>query len=113
MSNNISTTNSDTELGNSQNSHNLKKESGSKDQSDGDFIGMTKSLIGNINYKLAILMFIFGFIIFSNLFADKVISKFEGTIENDTVNTKGSIVQLVFYTIGLIIIDLFIKAEII
>lgn len=94
----------------SSNIENIKTK---KESNDGDFIEMAKTLVGSINYKLALLMFVFGFIIFSNIFADKVVANFDGTIDNDTVNTKGTLVQLLFYTVVLIVIDLFVKSNII
>jgi hypothetical protein len=77
-----------------------------------DFTGVLKSIINKVNFKLAIVMFIFGFILFSNFAFDKFIAKFSGAVDGDQLTTKGAIIQLVFYTLALIVFDLLIKLDV-
>ncbi len=78
---------------------------------DSDFPSMVKHLLYSVNWKLGIIMLVLGFIIFSNLFVDNVISKMSNTTEMGMVNTKGSVIQLLFYTLTLLCIDLMIKGN--
>jgi hypothetical protein len=83
-----------------------------KHNTDGDdFPSMVKHLLYNVNWKLGIIVFILGFILFSNLFVDNVISKFPNTIDAGIVNTKGSIIQLILYVIILLTVDIMIRGN--
>jgi hypothetical protein len=89
-----------------------KPELEKEDDRDGDdFPSMFKNLLYNVNWKLGIVMLILGFFIFSNLFVDNVISKLSDTTELGMVNTKGSVLQLLAYTLILLSVDLMIKGN--
>lgn len=77
--------------------------------SDTDFVKVSGSLIGDINYKLAFFMFIIGVFIFSDLFIEGFLSKFDNTVADEYPTTKGTMVQLLILCIFLIILELLIK----
>ena len=74
-----------------------------------DFVDVSKNFLNQINTKLALFMFLVGMIIFSDLFIEKIISRFDGAVEGLTTTTKGTIIQLTLYSIVLIMIDLMIQ----
>lgn len=76
-----------------------------------DFVSLTSRLISNINFKMAIFLFFLGMIIFSDLFIDGFISKIDGTVNGECCTTKGSILQLIIFILGYLILDLLIKGE--
>ena len=52
-------------------------------------------------------------IIFSDIFINGIIGKFQNTLHGECTTTKGTILQLTFLVIGYIIIDLLNKSDII
>jgi hypothetical protein len=78
-----------------------------------DLMKMTGNLLTNINYKVAFLLFIVGIIIFSDVFVDGVLSKFSNTVDGGYATTKGTILQLVFFVLAYILLDLITKYEVI
>lgn len=79
---------------------------------DSDFISMFSDLFNGINYKVAILIFILGIIIFSDSFIECFLVGFSNSVDGDIPTTKGTIIQLILLTLGYIIIDLMVSSEI-
>jgi hypothetical protein len=67
--------------------------------------------LGAINYKLIFLTFLFGLVIFSDLFVGEVLPKFEKSVFAGEPTTKGTVVQLLFLCLAMMVLDLFIKYE--
>ena len=74
-----------------------------------DFMKMTGNLIGNINYKVAFLLFMIGMIIFSDIFIDGFLSHISDTVSGECPTTKGTMLQLLFMVIAYIIVDLVVQ----
>lgn len=106
------------ETGNVQNTQNTddKKElildnSSSVDDNKTDLVSVSGNLVGKINYKMSIFLFIVGLIIYSDVFIDNFLRKFEGCVEDSRVTTKGTIYQLIIVSVIFAILDLLIKLE--
>ena len=84
------------------------KKSGKKGKKT-DFMKMTGNLIGNINYKVAFLLFMIGMIIFSDIFIDGFLSHISDTVAGECPTTKGTMLQLLFMVIAYIIVDLVVQ----
>ena len=76
-----------------------------------DFMAVGGNLISNINYKVAFLLFIVSMVIFSDVFIENVISKFDGAVAGECTSTKGTMVQLTCVVIAYILLDLVVKYE--
>jgi hypothetical protein len=74
-----------------------------------DFMKITGDIFGGINFKLACFVFILGIIIFSDVFIDGILLKIDGTVNGECTTTKGTIIQLLLLSLGLIMLDLAIK----
>jgi len=88
-----------------------KKKKKNKDKDD--FVQMGVTLLNNINFKIAFFLLLIGMIIFSDMFINGVIGKFQNTLHGECTTTKGTILQLTFLVLGYIIIDLLNKSDII
>lgn len=83
-----------------------------QDDKHTDFVQISGNIFSNINYKLAFFMFFIGMIIFSDVFIDGVLSHMGSDLaDGECPTTKGTIIQLLLYTVILIVMDLLIKAE--
>jgi hypothetical protein len=71
-----------------------------------DFMQLSAVTVGSINIKIAVFLFFIGMIIFSDLFIEKFLSTIEGTTYMECTTTKGTMIQLIFFIICYIIIDL-------
>lgn len=76
-----------------------------------DFIHAILDFLQNIEFKIAILLFIICIFVLSDVFV-KHISKFDSA-ELGVVGTKGSLIQAGTIVGGFLIIDLLTKAEIV
>lgn len=80
----------------------------------GDFISIFSDLFNKINYKVAILLFVLGVLIFSDSFSELFLTGIDGATDStDCATSKGTIIQLLALTFGYIIIDLLAKGDII
>jgi hypothetical protein len=77
-----------------------------------DFLKMGGGLITSINYKVSFMLFIVSMLIFSDLFIDNVLNKFNDTVTGECTTTKGTMLQLMFMIIAYIVLDLIVKYEI-
>lgn len=87
------------------NSDNVKK------CSKTDLMKISGNLLGNINFKVAFLLFMVGMIVFSDLFIDGFLSNVSDSVSGECTTTKGTMIQLLFLVIGYILIDLIVKYE--
>lgn len=76
-----------------------------------DFVNITGGVMSNINYKLAIYMFVFGLFLFSDVFVDGFLSYVPNTIDGEYTTNKGTTVQLLLFVLLLVIFDLLIQYE--
>ena len=74
-----------------------------------DFPSMTADLFKNTNFKTAVFLFLFGVLIFSDVFIANVLDKYNGAVESGVATTKGTIVQLLVLVVGYLIIDLLVQ----
>jgi hypothetical protein len=90
-------------------------ESDSDDEECGktDFVRVAGNLLGNINIKLGFIIFLIGLIIFSDLFTKNILSHMGNTLDGESPNTKGTIIQLTILTLLYLVFDLLNKYEII
>jgi hypothetical protein len=79
-----------------------------------DFISIMTDLASKLNLKIAIFVFILGFIILSDVFRDKILAGFDAEIhKSGVISTRGTITQLMFLTFGYIIVDLLATYQIV
>lgn len=78
-----------------------------------DLVKVSGSILGDINIKLAIVVFITGMLVFSDLFIDNFLSKINRAVDGENATTKGTIIQLTVLVIIMIIVDLLTKHDII
>lgn len=82
-------------------------------RSKDDLMAMFSDLFNSINYKVAFFLFILGIFIFSDLFVDGVLMSFKDAVYTDVPTTKGTTIQLMFLTIGYIVIDLLVSGNVV
>jgi hypothetical protein len=90
---------------------NKRRKRSSKIYDDGgeDFISMFYDLFSSINYKVAILIFIIGLFVFSDVFIDTFLTSMNGSVVGDEATTKGTVIQLLLLTLGYIAADLMVS----
>lgn len=81
--------------------------------SNADFITMFYDLFNTINYKVTILLFLLGVILFSDIFIDAFLINISGAVDGDTPTSKGTTIQLMLHTLGYIIFDLLVSGNVI
>jgi hypothetical protein len=84
-----------------------------KKSSRDDLMAAFSDLFNSINYKVALFLFILGIFIFSDLFVDGVLMSFRDAVYTDVPTTKGTTIQLMFLTIGYVLIDLLVTGNVI
>jgi hypothetical protein len=76
-----------------------------------DFVSMSGNVLSMINYKVAFFMYIIGMLIFSDLFIEGVLQTMSNDlVEGTCTTTKGTCVQLLFFIIAYILLDLSVAA---
>ena len=85
----------------------------SHSSSNSDFITMFYDLFNSINYKVTILLFLLGVIIFSDIFIESFLINIPGAVDGDTPTSKGTTIQLLLQTLGYIIFDLLVSGNVI
>ena len=81
------------------------------DESRDDLIGMSMGFAENLNYKVAIFLFFASMIIFSDLFIERILMRFQGSVEGDCPTSKGTIIQITFLIIFYLVVDLLVKGK--
>jgi hypothetical protein len=74
-----------------------------------DFVEVGSKVVYDINYKLVMLMFVFGLIIFSDTFVTILLQPIDGLVNDEQPTSKGTIVQLLVFCLVLLVLDLLIK----
>jgi hypothetical protein len=85
----------------------------SSKKSGGDFLSMGGSFFSKINFKMGIILYIVLLVLFSDIFINGVITKFDNAVVLGNLNTKGTHITLMFFTLAYIILDFMVTAEII
>jgi hypothetical protein len=78
-----------------------------------DFITMFYDLFNTINYKVALLLFLLGVILFSDIFIESFLIGIPGAVDGDTPTSKGTTVQLILQIFGYVMFDLLVSGNII
>ncbi len=68
-------------------------------------IDLLINFIKNLSYSKAFLLFIFSFIIFSDIFVEYFVSKFNGAVSNGIPNTYGTSIQICSLCIIFLLMD--------
>ena len=77
-----------------------------------DFPSLLIKLLGSINLKVAIFIFILGMFIFSDIFIKNILSGFpEGVSDINSPTTYGTTIQLLFLVMGYILLDLLVQGR--
>jgi hypothetical protein len=76
-----------------------------------DICTVSGKAIGSVNYKLIFLTFLFGLVIFSDLFVKEVLVGFEKSVFVGEPTTKGTVIQLLFLCLAMMVMDLLIVFE--
>lgn len=76
-----------------------------------DMIKLSGNIISSINYKLGAFTFVLGVLLMSDTFVENVLSKMNGMVHGECTTTQGTFVQLVLLIIGMLIIDLLVRAD--
>jgi hypothetical protein len=85
----------------------------SETEKKSDFLEVLGNVTCNINFKMAIFLFIIGMCIFSDLFINGVLSKFDGTVSGECTTTKGTVIQLTIFILIYLVLDLLMQGKII
>jgi hypothetical protein len=86
---------------------NMEKRSSGRD----DFPSMTTDLVRRVNWKVALLLFVIGVLIFSDVFIDLFLVSMKDTVEGDCPTSKGTVIQLTCLVLSYVIIDLLVQGE--
>ncbi len=71
-------------------------------------------LIKKVNYKTAILIFLIGILIFSDIFTNNVLINIDGaTYDGEKISSKGTTIQLMILSLCYIVIDLLRQGDLI
>lgn len=89
-----------------------KKKYSSYEDVEDDFPSMTMDLIKNINWRVAMFLFVIMIFVFSDTFIETFLIGFDGSVEGDCATTKGTTVQIILVVIAYIIIDIMVKNKI-
>jgi len=81
-----------------------------KDSKKSDFVKVGGNILTSINYKITLFLFVLGLIIFSDVFIDNVLSKFDDAVSGECTTTRGTLLQLTMLCLGYIIIDLLVQS---
>ena len=76
-----------------------------------DLAGMTTSMLGRINFKAGIFIFLMGILIFSDVFIQQVLTKFNGASHDGQASTGGTVIQLIVLVLGYLIVDLLVQGS--
>lgn len=76
-----------------------------------DFSHMLVDLFKKINVKIAIFIFLIGIFVFSDLFIEIFLNKFNGAVDGHETTTKGTMIQLMMISVSYIILDLLVQGE--
>lgn len=79
---------------------------------DTDFMKVSGGILSNINYKVALFLFVVSMIIFSDVFIEFAIRPFGDTVSDECTTTKGTMLQLIFMVVSYVFLDLVVKYEI-
>lgn len=82
-----------------------------EDSKKSDFVSVSGNIILSINYKLGFFMFLIGMVLFSDLFIEKILVGFGNSVDCETPNTKGTIIQLLMFVLLMLMFDVLIKWE--
>jgi len=77
-----------------------------------DFSAMIADLAKNINWRIALFLYVAGVFIFSDVFVELVLSHFSGTVYGADTTTKGTMLQLLFLVLAYIIFDLLVAGNV-
>lgn len=83
------------------------------DDEGNDFISLGRDLLAKIPFKKAAILSIFMILIFSTVFIHTVLSRIPNSVELNTPNTKGTLIQITVVVIIYIIIDVLVSERII
>jgi hypothetical protein len=81
------------------------------EQPGSDLVSISGNVLSNINYKLFLFVLVLGIIIFSDTFMYTILSKVDDTVDGECTTTKGTMVQILTLTTGMLLLDLLIKYE--
>jgi len=76
-----------------------------------DFVELTNNIAGEVNVKMGIFLFIIGMFLFSDMFINTVLTKFDNAVAGECTTTKGTIVQLTLFIICYLVLDLLMKGK--
>lgn len=82
-------------------------------RSPDDFMKMIVEIFSEIQYKLFFLIFIVFIIINSDVFINRILGKFNNTLDGHRITSWGTILQGTFLVLGAIAIDATIKNNIV
>lgn len=75
-----------------------------------DLIKLSGNIMSSINYKLGAFTFVLGVILLSDTFVDNVLSGIPGMVHGECTTTQGTFTQLILLIIGMLVIDLLVRA---
>lgn len=78
-----------------------------------DFMKMTVEIFSEIQYKLFFLIFIVFIILNSDVFINRILSKFSSTLDGHRITSWGTVLQGTFLVLGAIAIDALVKNNIV
>lgn len=85
-----------------------------EDKHERDDLGkMCGDFFGRINFKVALILFMVGMLVFSDLFIDSILSNISGAEEAGNSTTKGTMIQLLILVILYLVADLLVQAGLI
>jgi hypothetical protein len=85
------------------------KNKNDKDETHTDFMNVSGNILTSINYKVTFLLFVVGMLLFSDVFIENVLIKFNDTVDGECTTTKGTMIQLILLIISYIVLDLLVK----
>jgi len=78
------------------------------DDTKSDFMKIGGNVFTNIPYKLTFFMFLIGMLLFSDLFIDGFLHGIPGAVDGECATSKGTMIQLLIYSLMLIVLHLMI-----
>lgn len=78
----------------------------SEDEKKGDLNQLLLKGIGNMNFKIAFLLFFVYIILNSEIFIDNILSKIHCAIENNQTTNRGVMISGLFLSISYILLDM-------
>lgn len=81
------------------------------DHTKTDLVNVSGNVLSKINWKMILFISFISMVIFSDIFIEGILHKFEGTTIGDCTTTKGTLIQIAALVASYTVLDLAVQYE--